>query len=265
MKHHPIAYHDAVERRTAAIDIDGDTTLRLKRRFSLHNITTGQAVETPPTIYGFADQYDGRYVWVRNTAGSVDVIISHQDANAIAQRRVITPSGVDYVVAADEIVGLIYDGIAERWLIVETSEAAAEMLQFSSGGPDTTAELWLDPAGLIISSSDGQGWVMNKPGSIIGGSIQFDVMNNPDPFTLKVQVIKNGTIVAFEKSLSGTVGNRKIEFGNQRRRLSASSIFAAGDTIGAKILCTPDPDLEGPASPPQFRNVLCLVEANVSH
>lgn len=70
------------------------------------------------TITGFSGGVNGRRVVIANV-GSNNLIIAHQGGTSSAANRVITGTGADLTVAADETVEMIYDATASRWRIIK--------------------------------------------------------------------------------------------------------------------------------------------------
>jgi hypothetical protein len=66
------------------------------------------------TITGFAGGIDGRILTITNIGNPV-VVINHQDGGSLAANRIITKSGVSFVIPTDGIVSFIYDATTQRW------------------------------------------------------------------------------------------------------------------------------------------------------
>ena len=66
------------------------------------------------TISGFSGGAPGRFLYIVNV-GSFNIVLSDQDTNSSATNRIITSSGDNLTLNADEAVMLWYDTTTERW------------------------------------------------------------------------------------------------------------------------------------------------------
>lgn len=70
------------------------------------------------TIHGIGDTSDGRQIIIVNV-GSFDIVLANQSVTETnAQRRIITGTGSDLTLAADDTARLIYDSVTTRWRVV---------------------------------------------------------------------------------------------------------------------------------------------------
>lgn len=67
-------------------------------------------------ITGLAGGYDGRRLDLVNV-GAQNIVLQNQNAGSAAANRVITGSGADITVGADDYVQLFYDGTTARWRV----------------------------------------------------------------------------------------------------------------------------------------------------
>jgi len=72
------------------------------------------------TITGLAGGTLGRLITVVN-AGSFTITFADQDTSSAASNRIITPTGSDLAVAADQAVTFLYDTVTQRWRVAWTS------------------------------------------------------------------------------------------------------------------------------------------------
>src|SRR3990167_8875421 len=85
-------------------DINAETFLRI-------------STDASRTITGFNGGIKGRFLYVLNV-GSNALVLADQSASSVAANRIITPSGDNLTLAADEGVMLWYDSITARWRIL---------------------------------------------------------------------------------------------------------------------------------------------------
>lgn len=76
------------------------------------------------TITGFADGADGRHLYIANV-GSNDLVLANQSASSSAANRIITSTGANITIAADDSAILIYDDTTSRWRGFRVPAAAA--------------------------------------------------------------------------------------------------------------------------------------------
>lgn len=74
------------------------------------------------TITGFANGEQGRKIIIINV-GSFNLVIANQSGSSSASNRVITGTGANLTVAADDIVVMYYDSTTARWRVVSFSDA----------------------------------------------------------------------------------------------------------------------------------------------
>lgn len=66
------------------------------------------------TVTGFAGGADGRLMLIANV-GSFNLVLANQNAGSVAANRIVTGTGADVTVAADDTAILIYDSVSSRW------------------------------------------------------------------------------------------------------------------------------------------------------
>lgn len=87
-----------------------------------NNYATGTAdtlrltTDAARNITGFAGGVDGRTIRVINV-GAQDIVLQNQNASSTDINRIITGTGADITVAADDVVQLHYDGTTQRWRV----------------------------------------------------------------------------------------------------------------------------------------------------
>lgn len=74
------------------------------------------------TITGFKDGEQGRFLCVINVGGN-NIVIANQSVSSVAANRVITGTGTNLTVAADDVVKMYYDSITLRWRVWSFSDA----------------------------------------------------------------------------------------------------------------------------------------------
>lgn len=67
-------------------------------------------------LTGLAGGWPGRELRIIN-AGSQDIVLQNQNAGSSEGNRVITGTGADITLAADDIANLWYDGTTGRWRV----------------------------------------------------------------------------------------------------------------------------------------------------
>lgn len=65
-------------------------------------------------VTGLANGADGRMVYFVNV-GANNIVLQNQNASSSAANRVITGTGADVTLAADNAATLIYDATTQRW------------------------------------------------------------------------------------------------------------------------------------------------------
>ena len=81
--------------------------------FSVLRITTN----AQRTITGFAENARGEFLWVVNV-GSNNLVLANQNAGSDAAFRIITGTGANLTLAADDIAMLWYDSTTTRWRVM---------------------------------------------------------------------------------------------------------------------------------------------------
>lgn len=89
------------------------------------------------TITGLADGQDGRLLTLVNL-GAADITIANQNANSAAANRIITLTGADEVLNADDVMMLVYDPTTARWRQLAAKTSVGAMLP-TTIAPDDTA------------------------------------------------------------------------------------------------------------------------------
>jgi len=74
------------------------------------------------TITGIAIQVDGDAIYIINV-GANNLVLAHQNVASAAANRMISPTGADLTLGADEYAYLWYDDVTLRWRILETNGA----------------------------------------------------------------------------------------------------------------------------------------------
>ena len=74
------------------------------------------------TITGLDDGQDGRVLCIINV-GSNNIVLANQSGSSSAENRIITGTGANLTVAADDVVKLLYDGTTQRWRVTSFSDA----------------------------------------------------------------------------------------------------------------------------------------------
>lgn len=69
------------------------------------------------TITGISGGVDGRHLWVCNV-GSNDLVLANQNASSTDTNRIITGTGADVTLNANESCHMIYDSTTQRWRMV---------------------------------------------------------------------------------------------------------------------------------------------------
>ena len=111
-----------------ALDVNGDFAIRHSDVATAATIaalsTTTSFVRltgsTVTDLQGIASGFDGKVLILANVS-SATVTVSHQDAGATAADRIISPTGADVSLAANNTMILVYDSVQSRWLIVSSS------------------------------------------------------------------------------------------------------------------------------------------------
>jgi len=65
-------------------------------------------------ITGFSGKEEGQIVFIFNV-GAFDIVLKHQDAASLAANRIISNTGADITLSADEIGFMWYDDVTDRW------------------------------------------------------------------------------------------------------------------------------------------------------
>lgn len=68
------------------------------------------------TITGLAGGAADRELWLVNV-GSFDITLANESASSAANNRIVTSTGADIVMAANDVVHAWYDGISGRWRV----------------------------------------------------------------------------------------------------------------------------------------------------
>jgi len=68
-------------------------------------------------ITGFSGGSDGRRLLLINV-GSNAIVLKHQNGSSVAANRIITRTGGDLSLAADDAVQLYYDSTTQRWRVL---------------------------------------------------------------------------------------------------------------------------------------------------
>jgi len=105
----------------AEITSDQDNFTTLNTEGSLTGILRLSS-DMSRNISGLADGQDGRMLCIINV-GSNDIVLEDQEASSTAINRIITGTGADLTVEADDVVKLLYDGTTERWRVLSFSDA----------------------------------------------------------------------------------------------------------------------------------------------
>lgn len=71
------------------------------------------------TITGIANGVEGRALVVINV-GANNIVLANQSASSAAANRIITATGADVTLAADDSAMLIYDNTSARWRLVNS-------------------------------------------------------------------------------------------------------------------------------------------------
>lgn len=70
-------------------------------------------------ITGIANGVEGRSLLIVNT-GSQNIVLVNQSASSAAANRIITATGADVTLAADDSAMLVYDSTTARWRLVNS-------------------------------------------------------------------------------------------------------------------------------------------------
>lgn len=71
------------------------------------------------TITGIAGVYDGRVLNIVNV-GSQNIVLANQHVGSFAVNRIITGTGANITLAADDTAMLVYDAVTLRWRVTNT-------------------------------------------------------------------------------------------------------------------------------------------------
>lgn len=74
------------------------------------------------TITGLADGATGRFLYLMNV-GANNIVLANQSGSSVAANRVITGTGANLTIQADDISFLYYDSTTARWRVVSFSDA----------------------------------------------------------------------------------------------------------------------------------------------
>jgi len=74
------------------------------------------------TLTGLAGGETGRFLYLINV-GSFDIVLANQSGSSVAANRVITGTGANLTIQADDITFLYYDSTTARWRVVSFSDA----------------------------------------------------------------------------------------------------------------------------------------------
>jgi len=77
------------------------------------------ATDASRTITGIANGLNGRIVMIANV-GANDLVLSNQNASSTAANRIITGTGLDLTLVADETAWIIYDSTTSRWRVMSS-------------------------------------------------------------------------------------------------------------------------------------------------
>lgn len=70
-------------------------------------------------VTGLAGGYDGRRLLVLNV-GAFNLVLQNQNVGSSALNRILTGTGADVTLGADDTAMLFYDGTTQRWRIINT-------------------------------------------------------------------------------------------------------------------------------------------------
>jgi len=74
------------------------------------------------TVTGIVPQTSGDAIYIINI-GANDLVLAHQSGSSTAANRMISPTGADLTLGADEYAYLWYDDVTTRWRILESNGA----------------------------------------------------------------------------------------------------------------------------------------------
>lgn len=109
------------------LDVEGDIAVRAVSPSQItadQNDYTGMdgfsfarlSSDASRTITGIANGFDGKKLYIVNV-GSNDIILANQNASSTDTNRIITGTGADVTLSADQTATLIYDNTTQRWRI----------------------------------------------------------------------------------------------------------------------------------------------------
>ena len=166
---------------------------------------------------------DRYIITIINIGSSYNLILKNQDSNSTAANRFITPTGGDYTILPNGTITLVYDDVADRWIVTSAPIINSSYISDFNEAVDNRigSGLFVAGTGINLTYSDaGNSFTVSVTG-LINNPTNNRILTSRDNTTTGIDAENNLT---FDGNLLSVTGSGSFSSNLQINNQTASTI-----------------------------------------